>query len=269
MKGIATVLICLALTTTGALAQTNLDYWVLKVDLKLVALQGARPETNGVVAYLKPASVPVTSQTIIQWLNGKTVSALGKGFTNFDVVTTNHVPGPNTFTTNNVSYAIPTFIDVPVNFSPSSQLLIFQPLGTNNPGNLLVIRDPQSPVDYEISRYLQFGPETFDSRTDTSITAGRLDIAHDLVATIDYTNFRLAFDDQAFATNPPTGTHFEVSGVGQDRQFSLIESGQIIGHKLRRLATIDMSGTGQIADTNGFAIFRGKLRISGGRHETK
>jgi len=224
--------------------------------------------TNGIVAGVKPASVTLSSKDIIQLLNNKPVFAISKGFTNFTVIVTNHVSGPDTFTTNTITYAVPAFREITLNFSADSKLLLLQPLGTNNLDTLLVIRDPRSTPDFEVSRYFQRGPWNFDGRTNGVVTEGRFDIVHNLVSATEFSNQRLAFDDNAFTAAPPAGTHFEVQGFGQDRQFSLIEHGQIIGHRVRRLATIAVAGTGQVGGTNGFVVLRGNIRISGGRHET-
>jgi hypothetical protein len=269
MKGIALLGAWLVLLAVPAGAQTNLEYWVQKLDINLIGLAKGTTSTNGVVAGVKPTAVTLSSKEIIQALNGKPVFAVTKGFTNFTVIVTNHVPGPDTYTTNTVSYAVPAFREVTQGFSPGSKLLVLEPLSTNGLDTLLVVRDPLSTVDFEVGRYFQFGPASFDGRTNSVVTQGRFDIAHDLVSATEFSNQRLAFDDNAFAAAPATGTHFEVQGFSQDQQFSLIKNGQIIGHQVRRLATIAVAGTGQVRDTNGFVVLRGTIRISGGRQETK
>jgi len=269
MKGLALICAWLAVVAVPAEAQTSLDYWVQKLDVSLTGLAKGTASTNGVVAGIKPAAVILSSKEIIQALNNKPVFAVTKGFTNFTVIETNHVPGPDTYTTNTVSYAVPSFREVTAVFSPASKLLVLQPLGTNSLDSLLVIRDPQSAVDFEVSRYFQFGPSTFDGRSNGVVTQGRFDVAHDLVSATEFSNQRLAFDDNAFAATPPSGTHFEVQGFGQDQQFSLVRNGQIIGHQVRRLATIAVAGTGQVRDTNEFVVLRGTVRINGGKQESK
>ena len=249
------------------MAQSTLDYWVQKLDINLTGYGSGVPSTNGVVAGVKPTTVTLSSQELLQMLNNKPVFAISKGFTNYTVLVTNRQPGPDIITTNTVTYAVPLFRPTTGGFSSRSKLLIFQPLVNSNLNSMVVIRDPQSATDFDVSRYFQFGPSNFDARTNGVVTQGRFDIVHDLVSTTEFSNQRFTFDDTGFTTVPPTGTHLEVQGFWQDKHFSLIENGQVLGNKVRRLATAVAAGTGQVGGTNGFVVLRGNIRISGGRRE--
>jgi len=245
----------------------TLEYWVQKLDINLTGYASGVPSTNGVVAGVKPTMVTLSSKELIQMLNNKPVFALSKGFTNFTVVVTNRQPGPDVFITNTVTYAVPLFRPTPGSFSSQSKLLIFQPLTNANLSSMVVIRDPQSTTDFDVSRYFQFSASNFDARTNGVVTQGRFDIVHDLVSATEFSNQRVAFDDTGFTTEPPTGTHLDVQGFSEDKQFSLIQNGQVLGNKVRRLATISAAGTGQVGGTNGFVVLRGNIRISGGKRE--
>jgi len=263
MRGLFLIGACVVAATASA--QSTLEYWVQKLDVNLTGYASGVPSTNGVVAGVKPTAMTLSSKELIQMLNNKTVFAISKGFTNFTVLVTNRQPGPDVVVTNTVSYAVPLFRQTVGSFSSSSKLLLFEPLVNTNLSSMVVVRD--SLTDYDVSRYFQFAPSNFDARTNGVVTQGRFDIAHDLVSATEFSNQRFAFDDTGFTTAPPTGTHLEVQGFWQDKQFSLIENGKVLGNKVRRLATMSAAGTGQVGGTNGFVVLHGNIRISGGRRE--
>src|SRR5689334_12583734 len=164
MRGLAFIGTCVLMAIVSAKAQSTLDYWVQKLDINLTGYGSGVPSTNGVVAGVKPTTVTLASKDLIQMLNHKPVFAISKGITNYTVLVTNRQPGPDLILTNTVTYAVPLFRQTPGSFSSSSKLLLFEPLTNANLSSMVVVRDPASSTDFDVSRYFQFSPSNFDSR---------------------------------------------------------------------------------------------------------
>jgi hypothetical protein len=95
------------------------------------------------------------------------------------------------------------------------------------------------------------------------VTAGRFDLAHNLLSISDYCVQRLAFDENGGKIWLPLGTYFDVQGLDTERRFSLIEKG------VMKSAVARVAGTGQLANTNGFTVLNDLVTISGGKHEIR
>ena len=252
---IKAVLLCagLAAGIPQAKAQTNLEYWTEQLNISLTGLTNGVPQTNGIVARVRAVSIRITSKEIIQALQNKPVFAISKGIaTNF-------------FATN----AFPILTSTNAAYSSAAKLMLLQPLGTNDLSSLLVIRDQQPPVDYEVSAYFHLGKESFDGRANNLVSQGRLDLVHDLAMTVDYGIERMVFDDNAVSASPPPGTYFDVQGFTREQQFSLTRGDQVLGHHLTKAAATQVAGTGQVGSAEGFTVLRGTIALSGGRHEFK
>ena len=254
----------------GAGAQTNLEYWAHDLKIALTGRTNGVPRTNGIIARVRADTVKFSSRDIISALANKQVFAISKGFTNLTVVVTNKVDKTNSYTTNNITMALPVFTPTTVAaYSPKARLLLLEPLGTNGLSPLIVIRDGEPPVDYNVTDYVQLSSTSFDGRTDGFVTAGRLDLAHNLLSVTDYGIQRLVFDENGFRVWPPLGTYFDVQGLDTERRFSLIEKGRVIDNSVMKSAISRVAGKGQIARTNGLAVVSGLILISGGRHQVQ
>jgi len=266
----AAIGVLLAMVTLAANAQPNLEYWAHDLKIGLTGWTDGVPRTNGIIARVAAHSVKMASKDIIQSLANKQVFAISKGLTNFTVVVTNHVDKTNYYTTNNVVMALPVFTrKINASYSPKARLLLLEPLGTNGLSSLVIVRDGEPPVDYSVSDYIQLAKVSFDGRTNDLVTAGRLDLAHNLLSVTDYSVQRLAFDENGFKVWPPPGTYFDVQGLDTQRRFSLIEKGQVIDNSVMKSGVTKVAGTGQVANTNGFTVLSGLIMISGGKHETR
>ena len=267
---LASICALLAMGVVGAGAQTNLEYWAHDLKIALTGRTNGVPRTNGIIARVRADTVKFSSRDIISALANKQVFAISKGFTNLTVVVTNKVDKTNSYTTNNITMALPVFTPTTVAaYSPKARLLLLEPLGTNGLSPLIVIRDGEPPVDYNVTDYVQLSSTSFDGRTDGFVTAGRLDLAHNLLSVTDYGIPRLVFDENGFRVWPPLGTYFDVQGLDTERRFSLIEKGRVIDNSVMKSAISRVAGKGQIARTNGLAVVSGLILISGGRHQVQ
>jgi hypothetical protein len=249
-------------------AQTNLEYWAQQLSVSLTGWTNGVPQTNGVIARARPGAIKLTSTDLIRALTGDPISVVGKGITNYSFVTTNRVQGTNYYTTNVITWAVPTFTPAG-NFSVSSmaRLMVLEPVGTNGLSRLMIVRDGS--VDYDVSGYFQFGKVSFDGRSNNFVTEGRFDVEHDLVQAANYCIEGLRFDSSGFALQPPTGTYFDVQGMARERKFSLTKGTEIIDHRLTRSELTTVAGTGQMGGTNGFAVLQGRVALTGGTYEVK
>jgi hypothetical protein len=267
---IAALCALLAIGVGGASAQTNLEYWTHDLKIALMGRTSAAPRTNGIIVRANADTVKISSREIIQALANKPVLAISKGFTNFTVVVTNLANKTNSFATNNVVKAVPVFTPATIaSYSPKAKLLLLEPLGANSLSPLVVIRDGDPSVDYNIADYLQFGRVSFDGRANDVVTAGRFELAHDLVSVTDYGVYRLVFDAAGLKVWPPSGTYFDVQGFATGHRSSLVEKGQVIDNSIIKSAVAKVAGTGQLANTNGFAVLNGVIMINGGKHQTQ
>jgi hypothetical protein len=262
------VLAAMGIATAGG--QPNLEYWAHDLKIMLTGRTHGVPRTNGIIARVGANSVKIASADLIQSLANQQVFAISKGLTNFAVVVTNRIDKTNFYTTNTIAMAIPAFTPkINASYSPKARLLLLEPLGTNGLSPLVIIRDGEPPVDYSVTDYIQLAKVSFDGRTNDLVTAGRFDLAHNLLSVTDYSVQRLVFDENGFKVWPPLGTYFDVQGLDTERRFSLIEKGQVIDNSVMRSATSRVVGTGQFANTNGFTVWSGLITISGGKHEIR
>jgi hypothetical protein len=234
---------------SAAEAQTNLEYWSEEVNINLTGLTNGIPRTNGLVATVAASAGRISSKDIIRALQNKTVQAITKQ-------------------TNDSVAAFPLFTPTNTAFSSAAKLLFLQPAGTNGLGPLLVIRDQQPPVDFDVGAYFSFSKVSFDGRSDPLIIQGRFDRDHDLAAAVNHGIERVVFDADGFS-GTPIETYFDVQGLVREQETSLTKGSQILSHHLIRATVAQVAGTGQINGTNGFAIFQGTISFSGGRHESK
>jgi hypothetical protein len=262
--------VLLAMGAIAASGQPNLEYWARDLKIGLTGWTNGVLRTNGIIAWVGANPVKLASRDIIKTLANKPVFAISKGLTNFTVIVTNIVNKTNSYTTNQVVMAIPVFTPrINAAYSPKARLLLLEPLGANGLSPLVIIRDGDPPVDYSVTDYVQLEKVSFDGRTNHLVTAGRFDVAHNLLSVTDRSVQRLAFDDNGFKVWPPPGTYFDVQGFDTERRFSLIEKGQVIDNSVTKSAVSRVAGTGQLAHTNGFTVLNGLIMISGGKHEIR
>ncbi len=259
----------LGLISASAQTNTNLDLWAQNLNLALTAITNGVPVTNGIIAKTRTSAVRIGSKDIIGALNNKPVQAIAKMITNFTVVVTNHVPGPDILVTNTVTEAVPAFATVvPPAFSPSARLLLLDVLGTNGFGPLPVIRDGQPPADYAITNYFQVRNVSFDGRTNAAVVTGRFDVFHNLEAVTETSVKEFLFNPNGFTNAPPT-VYFDVQGLATERRSGLTQRTNVIDRGVSKGLSVNVAGTGQIGSTNGFAIVRGTVTANGGKHEVR
>jgi len=246
--------------------QTNLDYWVQELKLSLTATTNGPSTTNGIIAHTTTRAVRFDTQALLQAINGKTVMALNKALTNFSVVAPSHTGA----VTN--QYTLAYFALAPAAFTNSTgaKIVILGPLGSKNSAPIVAVRpNPAVAAYYSIDDYLRISPVAFDARTnETALTAGRIDISHDLVSTRATSIRRFIFNSNTATNTPPTGAYFDVQGFTTELESSLIEKGQVIDVSVSRGAVSSVAGSGQFA-TNSFSVLRGTIALSGGKHEVQ
>jgi hypothetical protein len=252
-----------------AQTNTNLLYWTLDLNFSLTAWTNAPVRTNGMIGRTQARFSRIFSRDLIQALSGRPVLPLGKTLVSFQIVVTNVVPGPDILTTNDVTEAVPVYLE-PTNvaFSDKARLVWMQPVGYNRDWEpFVVVQD--GGVDYAINNYLQARMVSFDGRSEPSVLSGRKDLVHDLVAYSSTSVRQFVFDPNALSAWPPTGAYFDVQGWSSTQESGLTAGTNVLANRVIRSSVISPAGTGKWGNPPNFATIRGTVTLSGGRRETR
>lgn len=248
-----------AQTTT---VQTNVDYWVREMSFHLTIVTNGPTATNGIIAELSAPSTPISSQAILQAINGSEVLAIGKALTNYTTVS-HHV-------TNQVTAAYLTYTPVTFLNSPRAIIEVVTPLaGQSFAPFIVVCPDPSLPqAIYSIDNYLQMSTASFNGAgTNAVATSGRLDTSHGLAVTSSASVREFIFNSNDFGDYPPSGTYFDVQGFTTEQSHDVIQDGVVLGGSVPQNAASLVAGTGQLNGTAGFGVLRGTITLGTGRHE--